>query len=669
MLWKWLRKFWKWLCDLFKSDPSGSFKATLTRTGQSLTVDQFVDLGSTPGNVAICLSGGGSRALSAGMGQLRALKHLTTNPGGPSLLDQAKVISTVSGGSWLGVGFVYLTPGTTDDDYLNRYVADPGRLVPDRTDGHSLAETLDELPEGNIGEPVAARSFSPVSLGIQMLLLHRFGEVPPSFLWQTAIGLHILRPYDLYDPGRDFVPTTFFTYDAQTRDVILSANPRLEAEAAQLVAAGASRVRRPFLICNTSMFVKQEHERFQLLAPVEATSFMTGIVGHPEGTDANGKRPGGGGVTSFAFSSNPTAVDGDDVTVTQERQLALMDIVGASSAFFAEALENLLAGWRQDPEEFFRELEASHEEHMEWCDEVMPRPVLDKVKGFIDRQLLDKLKEKHEERHGFVQDILDDLDAIREVIPEYRYWPVRDAAPAERTEPTRFADGGNLENVGLADALSFDDVDNVLAMVNSPTPMVAAAKGVIDADGNEVPGTRVEIDSQVSALFGYQPYNSKKGYLLYEGAEDPESPEMMHSKVFPPEAFPELLKGFWAAAGNTGDPADLGVTGKKGKPGVDLKPVILKQELVLQDNCWFRVTGGRKVGVVWFYLNRVKEWYDLLRPEVQEILGPFDDPDSFLGFPNYSTFRTHLTATQLNLLAHLTAWSVGNSPEYRELFK
>ena len=129
---------------------SGSFKAQLTETSESLTVGQFVpELAQTPGNVGICLSGGGSRALSAGMGQLRALSYLQLD--GQSLLSQTKAISTVSGGSWLGVTFEFLTSGTSDSAFLNDYVPDQGQLVPTAEPGHPVAEILDELPEGNIG--------------------------------------------------------------------------------------------------------------------------------------------------------------------------------------------------------------------------------------------------------------------------------------------------------------------------------------------------------------------------------------------------------------------------------------------------------------------------------------------------------------------------------------
>jgi len=87
--------------------PSCTFQAQLVTTASDdLTVGGLVGTRATPtpGNVGICLSGGGSRALSAGMGQLRALRHLKTEDG-LSLLAQTKAISTVSGGSWIGVRF------------------------------------------------------------------------------------------------------------------------------------------------------------------------------------------------------------------------------------------------------------------------------------------------------------------------------------------------------------------------------------------------------------------------------------------------------------------------------------------------------------------------------------------------------------------------------------
>jgi hypothetical protein len=72
---------------------------------------------------------------------------------------------------------------------------------------------------------------------------------------------------------------------------------------------------------------------------------MTGIASTPGGTDANGFQVGGGGVTSFAFNSTPTAFNAStsQVTVAQQRQWALVDIVGSSSAALAATLEQLVS--------------------------------------------------------------------------------------------------------------------------------------------------------------------------------------------------------------------------------------------------------------------------------------------------------------------------------------
>src|SRR5262245_36769537 len=88
----------------------GTFITDTTLTGSGLSIDQLyaaagLTMPSTPGRVGVCLSDGGSRALAAGMGQLRALKQLTVN--GVPVLGQVRALSTVSGGSWLGVPFIY----------------------------------------------------------------------------------------------------------------------------------------------------------------------------------------------------------------------------------------------------------------------------------------------------------------------------------------------------------------------------------------------------------------------------------------------------------------------------------------------------------------------------------------------------------------------------------
>ena len=276
----------------------GNVNASLIPT-PPLTVNQFfANPAPTPGNVGVCLSGGGSRALTAGMGQLRALAYLTVN--GQPMLSQVKALSTVSGGSWLGVPFEYLrASGPTDDAYLGAYNANIGSITPAQ---------LGQLPAGNAGVPITSDFFMPEMLALEAYLLYRFESVPANMLWQTVIALNILSTYGLYAAGLNLAPADMFSYDQQSLAQITTANPSLASETAYLFAdtVGTGRIRRPYLICNMGMFLTEPNTPqtgIQLLAPVQATPFFTGIVGTPEGVDANGLTPGGGGVASFAFNS------------------------------------------------------------------------------------------------------------------------------------------------------------------------------------------------------------------------------------------------------------------------------------------------------------------------------------------------------------------------------
>jgi hypothetical protein len=634
---------------------AGSFKAQLTQTSGSLTVGQFVSLPNTPGNVGVCLSGGGSRALSAGMGELRGLSALQLN--GQSLLSQTRALSTVSGGSWVGVTFEFLTPGNfltpavRDADYLNEYVADPGRLVPTATPGHSPGETLDTLPKGNIGNPINSKRFSVQNLAMQAFFLYQIFGTPLDSLWQTLIGIHILSPYGLFNPDRKILSTSLFSWDTATLESqVTGPNPQLRSKTAHLVASGQGRTRRPFVICNTAMFLNDQNSRFQPLAPVQATAFITGIVGAPTGTDANGRTPGGGGVTSFAFSSNPTAVQGTGVTVSQERQLSLADIVGSSSAAFAEILRNQFALWEQDPQQF---LDAMNETAVDTSDWIKTQfPDHDEVAG---------LAADMETRLGMattadLASLQADFRDLKKLIPEYRYWPVAGVEPYPQTAPTDFADGGNLENSGVVSMLTYSDIDNVIAFLNSATPIAKASHGVIGEDGKEVPNTRVIITPDIPPLFGYQPYNSRAGYVLYENHPNPIFPQGRNSQVFESRLLADVIRGLWAANGN----------------GANSGSTLYKQTLAVQDNTWFGVKGGRTVNVLWVYPNRDQRWFNRLNPQVQALLNPFSDPRTFAFFPHYSTLATFLSAQQINLLASYTAWMVanpGNAQQFLSMYQ
>jgi hypothetical protein len=568
-----------------------------------------------PGNVAVCLSGGGSRALSAGMGQLNGLQTVqyATNQ---SLLSQAKALSTVSGGSWLGVPFVYLSPSVADVNYLGGPYVQPAGLT---------EASLGSLPAGCAGANITS-DFTLGDMAVQAVLLYWDG-VPPNMLWQTIIALQLLTPYGLFaHTGWSDTPASFFSYNQGTLNAILATNPALKQEEADLVSAQP----RPYLVCNTAMFVTAIGQ--SLLAPMQATSFISGIVSTPPGaTDANGFQAGGGGVTSFAFNSTPTAFNSStsNVTVAQQRQWALVDIVGSSSAAFAATLQQTLQTFASNPELLAQALR-----------ERGPAAANSGVPLEAGRRAMTETLAAH--RGGDLSRISSTAFALSDLIPAYQYWPVANPPVGSTIDTTEFADGGSLENLGIADVLAYGDIANVISFINTLTPISQDIFGII------------VVDDSIPPLFGYQPYVPGAGYSVYQGASNPSNPLFQNSQIFPSSKFQDLLNNLWSASGS----------------GSYQNAPMYSQPLTTMQNDWFGVAPNQSVTVLWVYLERVKAWYDQLSPYIQnDVLGPFDSMMN--NFPHSSTiFATQLSPTEINLLANLTAWVVVNAQsQFQALFR
>ena len=354
------------------------------------------------------------------MGQLRALKKLTAN--GRSLLAQTKALSTVSGGAWLGVPFVYLPPGSPSDDaYLGPWIDDQSILTP---------AMLEQLPAGNAGVPISSPLFSPRLLAVQALLLHAVLQVPPDMLWQTIVGLNILASYGLYAPTARLTPTDTLSFNAETAaSQVTNPNPALAGAPIEIYAdaADSRREHRPFLICNSAMFLTAPGSTSQLLAPVQTTPFITGVFGTPAGEDANGRRIGGGGIDSFGFNSACASMSGASATVAQTRQWSLTDAVGTSSAFFAEVLQNLFHRWRQDPADLAALMAREADTILHWIKTKLP---IEARGAAIDRLRLDAHPSLVQ--GGLLRSVLSDL---QDVIPRYQYWSVRDPQPGTPSLP------------------------------------------------------------------------------------------------------------------------------------------------------------------------------------------------------------------------------------------
>ncbi|HXQ20143.1 MAG TPA: hypothetical protein VN812_00620, partial [Candidatus Acidoferrales bacterium] len=189
------------------------------------------------------------------------------------------------------------------------------------------------------------------------------------------------------------------------------------------------------------------------------------------------------------------------------------------------------------------------------------------------------------------------------------------------TEPWSylFADGGCLENTGIATLLSHG-IRNIIAFVNSQTPI---------QDG---------VEGQISGLFG-QPSGPSEPYAVM-------SAEPTFCQVFDQSDLAPLVAGLRNA-------------NRQG-------PAMFLQTLQTVPNSNFGVPSCQ-VRVLWVCNAWVDAWYDALQATVQSVV---QQQRTWFQFPYYDTIlQLDLTPTQVNLLAHLACWGVQtNAPLVLSLF-
>jgi hypothetical protein len=418
----------------------------------------------TPGNVGICLSGGGSRAFSAGIGQLQALQAVQSN--GSSLLNQTRALSTVSGGGWIGIPFVFLPAHISDSDFLGAYV-EPADLT---------VAGLGSLPPNGIAGQITS-GFSLAALAVQALLLYDEYDVPSSELWQVLMGETFLQPYGLYNPGTDRLPTQFFSYDATSLAGIRGNNPGLVNESADLVATVPGQ-QRPYLISLCSLSVRVGSQQ-ALLAPVHSTPFITGVLSTPPGAvDVNDRAVGGGAVSTFAFDSDPIPPTNHLTRIIQSSQWSLTDALGTSSAAFAETLIEHLTLWAGSPARFAAALRL----HGPQAIEKLARGPEEAARLHAKIETAISVSPAGPLAASDLHQSLRDLAVLQSIVPKYQYWSPVDPPITQPVAESEFADGGSLENSGVAAMLSYADIDQVIAFLNVETLLRRDGQNIVVDD-------------------------------------------------------------------------------------------------------------------------------------------------------------------------------------------
>lgn len=168
--------------------------------------------------IGVALSGGGPRAMSCAMGQMRGLLD-------SSFFDAIGAISCVSGGSWFGTPFSFAPSSFTDEQLVGTQIPF-NQLTP---------QNLNKIDFGNICLPLTTMYSAAITT--VLLYQYNYNKVPWNKLWSRMLNAFLLDEFLIGDDN------TFFTLNSTTLNNLLSQNPSLTASNFYLM-----RSNRPFYI-------------------------------------------------------------------------------------------------------------------------------------------------------------------------------------------------------------------------------------------------------------------------------------------------------------------------------------------------------------------------------------------------------------------------------------
>jgi hypothetical protein len=580
--------------------------------------------GASAPSFGVCLSGGGSRALTCALGQLSGLRSLP-DPDDPArtLLDRVKYLSSVSGGSWASVLFTFLPltidgQPVSDDDFLIAPL-DPANLRKQDASVKTQANVAYLAPYC-LG--TAPGHFNPHDIAQLLYRVYDWGlfgsSAKRSWWWIAAVGELILKPFGLYaafyDSNIDFIqPSSFFSLsDDYIKTRIQPDNPTIDP-----TKFYTCRAKRPALFVNTNLMQNFRAPNTAQL-PIQATPIDTGILGQ----SPDGAIVGGGSVESFTFTSTLAGAGSAPnlAAVTETRRYSLCDIAGCSSAFFAAALLTYI-------NMAFNDIMAEVKKFLQ-------------SKGFKDWEI-DAILIALKVAWGA---LIADLEAdASELIPQYNYWPLGAVTQTPPVNATYgFSDGGNFDNTGILGLLARTDANRVIAFINGET--------ALSKDPNS---HQVLVDGQLPLVFGYHAKPINGTYQSYGGMQPGEPLSYVQVFADAGDAFKALRQGLYdASCGGANMDASLGTC-----------TAAFVQKLTTVDNPVAHIKGGREVTVLWIYNNRVGKWQDAITDagiKTDLSWGQSTPPLGPLArFPHYDTgLQIGIGAEPVNMLAQLSAWNV-----------
>ncbi len=593
-------------------------------------------------NLAFCFSGGGSRALTCAWGQMLGLKTL-------NLMDKARYISSVSGGTWATSIYNYLPKAIATDDLLGAYHQPENLSLNDGIDKFNI----NKLSKYSLGKvPQALELDQLIISGVRFLLTQPKSD--HKWLWAYLIGKFVLAPYGLRSKGSEKWNST--KYIALSKAY---AEANFPADAPPLTDFNFLRAGRPFHVINNNIMEKVVLDNGKVNI-IQIPSQVT-----PVSAGARGKSPGkvtvgGGTVASYANSAQLEQKNAlaTPVKVSLSQPYSLIDAVSTSSAFFAEELASII------------------EDVL--ADEHKRKTIFSKINAELTpkhkQNLFTHIKKEIEHlKHASVIDILEymakklHLAGELTLVPTYNYWPINTESTNKQTE---YTDGGTLDNTGVLGMLSQTDTGSTrqekisLVVFDNPEEAFTKKSGKLIAAG------------QIARLFGLSFNNSTGEYHAFTSEQ--KSPN--HS-AFTAKSLTAVFDNQPNASGVT--PFETLLNGLEktschsGEIGSDAP--FCELELTTIANSLTSISAGRKVNMFYSQNAKMMNWQNKISDEKlktqiatgqqyknnnKSLIDAIMKPKTFAqfaDFPYYNTItKIGLQPKESNALSQMWAWAVAD---------
>ncbi len=582
-------------------------------------------------HIGLCFSGGGSRALTCAWGQILGLRKL-------NLMEKARYISSVSGGTWASSIYSYLPDHISDEALLGTYYP-PEDLSLTKEAGKLDMNHLPPYSLGHVPHGMSLKTLGEMTG--QFLLTHK--KKDHKWLWAYLVGRFVLKPYGLQSEGEHpWQSSKHFTLSKPYAKKFPQPSPPIDAF--YFLRAG-----RPFPIMNNNIMEPCPHGVIQL------PNQVTPVAGGAQGESPSGCPLGGGLVESYGVCStlSPNASIQSPATVETNQPYSLIDIVSTSSAFFAEFLVSHVREQMTEPKkkrDFIQQIKANLTK-----DEA--KSLLAEIKADISD--LDTIIEKQLETVGF-----DDMSSLLgNIVPTYTYWPVRKEST---NHEMGYTDGGSLDNTGILGMLAQtetggDDAPPIrlLAFDNTSTPLINK-RGTIIAAGQVAPLFGIDFDEKTGSYHpftdhqkdpGHQDFTSKSLITVFDNQADSTGKR----------PFDKLVQGLYTSScgASSGEKPEANRQNRE--------PAFHQMALTTVDNSLSGVMAHRNVK--FFYIQNAKmlAWQDrigdkTLKSEIVCGQEASKDPFTpFKNFPYYSTgFKIGLEKKEAHALSQMWAWAISD---------